>query len=192
MRHRRTVAVVLGLVLLLYATPPASADSAAEQLKHGVERVFDALGNPSVAGSLDERRQLIHQVDEHLFDWTEMGQRLLGATWGERTPAEHARFIALLADIVDAHVLALAPSGVERILWNGQTVTDDRATIRTTVVMNRGHETSLDYRMILRDGVWRVYDVVMDNVSFLGTYRAQFRQIMKSASYEGLIDRLEH
>ncbi len=192
MVRRLAVVAAIGVLLTLSATSPVRADSATEQLKAGVQRVFEALGNRSLADGADERHRIVHEVDQRLFDWTAMGQRLLGGVWDARTPPERERFIALLGNVVDAHVLALAPSGVDHIVWDGETLANGRATIRTRVVTNRGEQMRLDYRMILRDDRWRIYDVAVNDVSFLGTYRAQFRQIIKNASYEALIDKLEH
>jgi phospholipid transport system substrate-binding protein len=191
-RSRRSAVTAAAVVVLvsLGTTPPARAESALQQLRTGVDRVFDALADPALDGKGDERREMVHRLNEDLFDWAEMSQRLLGPAWGERTETERARFAALLAHIVDAHVLALAPAGVDRIVWRDETVGNGRATIRTTVVPKRGQGLPVDYHMVLRDSRWRVYDVVMDGVSLLGNYRAQFRQIIKTSSYEALIHKL--
>ncbi len=192
MVRRGVAAVVAGLVFTLSATASARADSASEQLKTGVERIFEALGSPSHGDGADTRQRIVHEIAQRLFDWTEMGHHLLGGIWDERTPAERERFIASLENLVDAHVLALAPSGVDRIVWDGETLANGRATIQTRVIMHRGEHLRLNYRMIRRDDGWRIYDIAINDVSFIGTYRAQFRQIIKNASYEALLDKLEH
>jgi phospholipid transport system substrate-binding protein len=182
-----TVAVVL--LLSLCIALPAGADSALQPLRVGIDRVFHALGDPALDGKAGERRHVIHGLTQDLFDWMEMGQRLLGSLWEERTDSERVHFVALLARMIDAHVLALAPDGGDTIVWKGETIAGGLATIRTTM-MKRGRPLTLDYRVILRDDRWRVYDVAIDDVSLLGSYRAQFRQIIKTSSYEALVDTL--
>ena len=48
----------------------------------------------------------------------------------------------------------------------------------------------MDYRLQLRDGRWRAFDVLLDGVSFVATFRAEFDRIIQQSSYAGLIDKL--
>lgn len=186
----RALTVAVAMLVSLCIAPRAGAESALEHLRVGVDRVFEALDDPALDGKADERRQIIHRLVEDLFDWTEMGQRLLGAIWNDRTAGERARFTGFLASMIDAHLLALAASGVDHIVWDEQTVAGGEATVRTTVVTKHGQRVPLDYRMTLRDDRWRIYDVAIDKASLLGNYRAQFRRIIKKSSYEALVDKL--
>ena len=54
----------------------------------------------------------------------------------------------------------------------------------------RRTETPLDYRLQLRDGKWRVYDVLIDGVSFVSTYRSEFNRIIQLSSYASLVDKM--
>ena len=54
----------------------------------------------------------------------------------------------------------------------------------------RAQETSLEYRLLKKDGRWKIYDVVIDGVSFVSTYRSQFDRIIKASSYSALMDRM--
>lgn len=56
--------------------------------------------------------------------------------------------------------------------------------------MSYGRALSLDYRMRRRGERWLIDDVVLDGASMVGNYRAQFTHIMKTASYEQLIQKL--
>ncbi len=188
-RYRRATAIALVGLLSLVAAPWAQADSPTEQLKTGVETAFQTLKSASRADT--ERRQAIHDLDGQLFDWTEMGRRLLGGVWEQRSEPERQRFITRLEEIVDAHVLALAPSGIDHIAWGRETASDGRATVRTTVVTNRGEQRQLDFRMILRDAHWKIFDIAIDGMSFIGLYRAQFMQILRTSSFDDLMQKLE-
>src|SRR2546421_85574 len=53
-----------------------------------------------------------------------------------------------------------------------------------------GSEIRLDYRMHLRDSGWQVYDVLIDGVSFVSTYRSQFDRVIQAESYGALVERL--
>jgi phospholipid transport system substrate-binding protein len=44
--------------------------------------------------------------------------------------------------------------------------------------------------MLRRGGGWRIYDVVIENISLVGNYRTQFDGIIKTSSYEELVKRI--
>ena len=62
--------------------------------------------------------------------------------------------------------------------------------MRSKVVTRRRTETPLDYKLHLRDGRWKVYDVLIDHVSFVATYRSEFARIIQKESYSALVERL--
>jgi phospholipid transport system substrate-binding protein len=45
----------------------------------------------------------------------------------------------------------------------------------------------IDYRMHKLSGSWKVYDVVIDNVSLISNYRGQFRSTIARSGIDGLI-----
>jgi phospholipid transport system substrate-binding protein len=45
--------------------------------------------------------------------------------------------------------------------------------------------------MHLKDGRWRVYDVVIEGVSMVSNYRTQFNKIVQTESYEALVQKLK-
>ena len=187
---RRTAVAVFTALLCASTALPARAESALPSIRSNVQRVFAALGDRALDRKGDERRQIIHRLNQELFDWTEMAQRLLGGVWEQRSETERVRFIGLLAGIVDAHVLALAPAGVDRIVWDGEKIEDTHVAVRTRVLMKRGEPVSLEYRMNRREDGWRIYDVAVADMSLIESFRAQIQQIMKTSSYDGLIAKL--
>src|SRR5437660_2613495 len=60
----------------------------------------------------------------------------------------------------------------------------------TTLFRSRPAEIAVDYRLLLRDGRWRAYDVLVDGVSFVATFRRAFGRIIQQSSYAGLVDKL--
>ena len=52
------------------------------------------------------------------------------------------------------------------------------------------NEFLLDFHLLYKDGEWLVYDVVVDGVSQINSYRGQFARVLRFASYEELIERM--
>jgi hypothetical protein len=64
------------------------------------------------------------------------------------------------------------------------------AVVRTAVQARNGSAVRFDYMMTRSNAGWRVHDVVIDGVSLLGNYRAQFARILRTSSYADLLARL--
>jgi len=56
----------------------------------------------------------------------------------------------------------------------------------------RSDKTTLpmDYRLLVRDGRWSAYDIIIDGVSLVSNYRSQFQKIIRESSYEELLKKL--
>ena len=59
-----------------------------------------------------------------------------------------------------------------------------------TRVITASKGIPIAYRMILKDGVWKVYDVVVENVSLVQNYRTQFNDILAKDTPEQLLETL--
>src|SRR6266566_320280 len=70
-------------------------------------------------------------------------------------------------------------------------ITGERtATVRTRVQAKDGSDVRIDYLMTRSDQEWRVHDIVIDGVSLVENYRAQFARVLRASSYAGLVERL--
>jgi len=189
MAFRRTSFAVL-LMLALVLPVHAHAGPVTEQLTADIGRIFSTLADPGLPPGSDGKRQAVRSISGDLFDWTGMARHALGRYWDGRTEAERAEFVRLLAGLVDAHIIALeryAGAGIEYV---GESIDGERATVRTRMSANGGRPLSLDYRMIRGERRWLIYDVVMDNASLMRNYREQFERIIKTSSYEKLVEQL--
>lgn len=171
-----------------------------EVVEEAVTRVLAALqeadfGQPEDAGAaarhVARHRAEVRSVAADLFDVEEMARRALSRHWTARSTDEQTEFVALFADLLErAYVTRLEAYSGERVVFKDAVVDGPYALVRTRVVLGRRAETPVDYRLHLRDGRWRVYDVLIDQVSFVASYRRQFDAIILRESYATLADRL--
>jgi phospholipid transport system substrate-binding protein len=59
-----------------------------------------------------------------------------------------------------------------------------------SIMVGKKTEVPLDYRLMKKDGDWKAYDVVVDGISLVQNYRGQFIKILRSSSYEHLVQTL--
>jgi phospholipid transport system substrate-binding protein len=181
---------------LMVAGAMAATASPLDVVQAAVTRVVAVLHDDFSAAHLDRprtemRRAEIHRVAGDLFDFDEMARRTLTRHWNGRTPDEKAEFVRLFTEVLErSYIGRIEQFSGERILYSGERVDGAFATVRSRIVTRRNAEIAVDYRLILRDGRWRVYDVLLDGVSFVATYRSEFERIIQQSSYAGLVDKL--
>ncbi len=188
--------VIVFLILLVAGCPAhgAWAGAPTDQLHAGVDRVFKILKDPDLQGenNTTRRRAAVVKVADEIFDFGEMAKRSLGQHWLQRTPAERGQFVALFTDLIRrAYISKVDQHGAEQMIILGETVDGDLAVVRTSLPLGQGREIPLEYRMHSTDDRWQVYDVSIEGISLVANYRTQFNKIIRTASYNDLITKLQ-
>ena len=178
----------IATALMLFASLAGSPATTPRQVvQAAVDRVVAVL-----EGTEARPRAEIRRIAVELFDFDEMARRTLSRHWTGRTRAERAEFVTLFTDLLErSYVGRIEGYTVEKINYVGESVDGGYAVVRSRIVSPRGRaETALDYRLHRRDGRWMVYDVLIDGVSFVSTYRSQFNRVISASSYGALVDAL--
>lgn len=190
--------------LMLFAsvvTTPATAPR--ELIQSAVARVIAVLDGTEpdrsdraergVPGT-DRARAEIRRIANELFDFDEMARRTLSRHWARRTRAEQSEFVSLFTDLLErSYIGKIEAYAGEKIVYVGETIDGEYAVVRSKIVSpRRRQDTALNYRLVLRDGRWRVYDVLVDGVSFVSTYRSEFNRVITGSSYRALVDALRN
>ena len=163
-----------------------------EAVESAIGRVLSVIQDGEVNGkAVADRPTEVRRIARELFDYDEMTRRTLSRHWSQRTADEQAEFVALFSDLLErSYVSRIEAYAGEKITFVGEAIDGNFATVRSKVVTQRRSETVLDYRMHVREGRWRVYDVLIDGVSFVSTYRGQFDRVIQAESYGSLVERL--
>lgn len=180
---------------LLIPGPPAwaSQDLASALVRDTSERMLGVLKQRR--GELEHNPRLIYKMVEEIvvpqFDFQRITQSALGLQWRGASPEQRRLLVAefqqllvrtyakALLNYADRriHYLPLRPGGGA-----------DEVLVRTQVSEGGGGSPiPIDYRLYLRDGTWRVYDVVIDGVSLVSNYRTSFASEVSRQGIDGLI-----
>src|SRR3972149_496672 len=164
-RRRPTMEKALAAWLVLAAASPASMVSPTDVIKVAVEQVArvaeDAdLGRPVAA----ERRRLeIRRIADNLFDFQEMARRSLARHWTGRTAEQREEFLRLFTDLLErVYFGKLENYSADRMVYVGETVDGDYATVRSKVVLGKKGELPIENRVHLVDSRWGGYDVLIE------------------------------
>ncbi len=186
------------LLAALWAVPAlAGADAEAEALvKRTAESTLRTLenrraeldGNPTAIYELVGNKLAPH------FDFDLITRSAVGRDWSKASPAQRRQLIAAFrALLVSTYAKSLAKYSGEQVLFKPARPGTRSGTVvvPTEVTGSGGPPIPIDYRMHKKDGVWKVYDLVIDNVSMISNYRGQFRVTIARSGIDGLIRELE-
>ena len=192
MRYYKVVLqAVLTIALAATLSTPATAGAPTDQLKQRIDKVVQILDDPSSKDKPDERRARIRKIAEDIFDYGDTARRALGRHWDARTPQERQEFSKLFSDLLDhGYISKIDLYQGEKVTYTGESIDGDEATIKTKIVTPKGAEVPVDYRVHQKNGRWLVYDVIIEGVSLVSSYRAQFNKIVQTESYAALVEKL--
>jgi phospholipid transport system substrate-binding protein len=180
------------MAVLVAAAGTTTAAGPTETVQTAVQQVFSRPGDPAVKTvSTAQRRADIRKVAESLFDFNEMSERSLGGAWAQASPAERQEFIRLFSALIAAAYMGkIEQYAGEPITYVGERVNGDEAAVQSRVVTPKGSEVGIEYRMYRADGRWTVYDIYVDGISLVGSYKAQFNRIIQRGSFADLLKQL--
>jgi phospholipid transport system substrate-binding protein len=189
-----------GLMAVVCAASPGAAQNdigaqARRTLEVRVNKIAAILQEPGFINKTTrpEYRKKVEKEVAAIFDFTEFTARAVGPRWHSFTPEQRRDFSAAFANLLKATYLDRVDGyGGERVNYLGEQVTaqGDRVEVRTTLTMRDTTVLPVNYRMLLKEGNWVVYDVIIENISLVLNYRAQFQELLNKESPELLTTRV--
>jgi phospholipid transport system substrate-binding protein len=190
---RRTLMTMTAALLLGLTASVAAALTPTETVKSRVDEALQSLSqtaSPTPEAS-ERRRTDLRRAADTLFDFPDMARRALGRHWTDRSAAEREEFTRLFTDLIArTYIGKIDRYAGESIAYVGERVDGEEASVRSQVVTAKGSQIPVEYRMHRANDVWSAYDVLIENVSLVGTYRSQFDRIIKAESFASLLRRL--
>ena len=181
-------------VLLLFAAVPlsyGSGDDPATMLHSSVDEVL------SIAYSGRENQTLPARVRpalEKCFAFDLVTRQAMGPGWRQFSATDQKRAIDLFSELV-IRTYSSRVVGTQRpkiAYGTPVTLAADRCEIPTRVTGSSSNEPiSVVYRIIKLPAGWRIYDVLIEGVSFVSNYRAQFEELIQKGGAPLVIRTLE-
>jgi phospholipid transport system substrate-binding protein len=181
------------------AKPAATAIDAS-----GPSQLIETSANVLLSG-IDARRAEFHKdptglyelVDSTLlpnFDTPYAAQLVLGKHWRDATPEQRKRFVdAFYKSLLYTYGDAMVDFTADRlkVLPTKVAPTDERATVRTEIKRSNGTKVAVSYSMRKTNGAWKAWDVVIDGISYVKSYREDYGSEVDQKGLDAVIARLE-
>jgi phospholipid transport system substrate-binding protein len=189
----RLVALALLWSLAVTVSSPG-AEAPMEAVRETVGQVLRILDDPALKDPAKhaQRRRMLEEVAAGRFDYAEMAKRVLGGYWKPLTEAQRKEFVEVYKSFLSDKYAGRIEDYTGRkqeASYLTERIEGSYAEVRTEF---RSDKTTLpmDYRLVLKDGRWSAYDIIIDGVSLVSNYRSQFQKIIRESSYEELVNKL--
>jgi phospholipid transport system substrate-binding protein len=186
---KNIIIAVFGLLLFLPASVLAGAPL--DTVKDHADKVLEVLRDPALKAESAKKakKEKIRAIAENMFDFSELSRRTLGQNWNKLNSEQQKEFITLYESVLeDAYSNKIMAYTDEKIVFSKEIKLTEKTTEVQSTVLKRNGEIPIFYRVILKDGVWRVYDVVIEGVSLINNYRTQYREILVNKTPEALLE----
>ena len=188
--------IILMCSALIGFAPPASAQESSPDAL--VKNVTDEV--LSVIRSVKDKRQLRELAEQKVlphFDFRTMTQLAVGRHWRDATPAQQKAledgFRSLLVNTY-TNALSVTATGKETVEVKPVDAKTGNDVVVHTILRTpaRPQPYIVDYRMAKGANGWKVYDVVVENLSLVTNYRGSFSSEIQRSGIDGLVKVLEN
>ena len=189
----KTIAGILTGILIFPMMAVATEPMAV--IKEPVDAVIAILNDPQykVPGKKRLQRDEIWKTVRPMFDFEEISKRTVARNWKDFSEAEKTAFADVFAQFLGNTYIDKIQGEYhnERIAYIGQDFYSDVYAEVKTQIVREALEIPVDYRMFKnKDGVWKVYDIIVEGVSLVKNYRTQFASILRNKTPAQLIEQL--
>ncbi len=137
------------------------------------------------------RAQAIHRIIASNFDFPMMARDSLGSTYERLSGGQRQEFTRTFSYLFQDSYTRLVLNFLkkENIQYGQERPAGDRAQVDTTIV-RPNENIPVTYLMHRAPQGWILYDVVVDGVSILHNYQTQFAQVIRTKSYDFLLQKM--
>jgi phospholipid transport system substrate-binding protein len=191
--RKSLVVLIISLAALMFSLVSVFAAPPLETIQTQVNRALEVLRDPALKAesAKESKEKKIWAIVDGVFDYTELSKRTLGQHWKQFTPDQQEEFTRLFGKLLGSiYMDRIIAYKDEKVVFGKVTNLSDKTAEVQSEVFRSSKSIPIHYRMILENGQWKVYDVVIEGVSLVQNYRTQFREILTNKPPEHLLKML--
>ena len=187
----KKISCLLLFFLLFSQVAVADVESEAEKLlKTSVNKIFTVLSDKEL--SIDQKKSKVIEITNPVFDYSLMAKLSLGkAHWSQFNAKQRAEFTYLFTELFqNSYLDKLDFFSDEKVIFQPATIMGKKKVQIQTVLISKGTEYSMQYKMFKTKNGWKIYDFEIEGVSILQSYRSQYHHILNKVGIEGLLAKM--
>jgi len=185
----------MDVIFLLLLLLPSSvfAGVPLDTVQVNVNKVLEVLRDPALkpVSAKTVKKEKLRVIYERMFDEVELSRRALARHWNSLNAAQRQEFVHLFRQVLEnAYIDKILSYTNEKIVFDRERMLSANQAEVTTRIVTSSKTIPITYRVIQKGGIWKVYDVVVENVSLIQNYRTQFNEILNGQKPEQLLQTL--
>lgn len=186
----KKLTIILSITIFLIFQPRAHAGVPLDTIQAHINHVLDVLRDPVLKGesATKSKKEKIGSIAADMFDFNGLSKRTLGKNWSKFNKEQRIEFTDLYRAILEkAYMGRIMEYTDEKIVFDKETIlSKNKAEVQSRII-TKSVEIPIYYRMILKNGEWQVYDIIIEGISMTRNYRSQFKEILAKKSHEELL-----
>jgi phospholipid transport system substrate-binding protein len=181
---------VFSLVLLSQAVTAIEKSTAEEFLKSNLDAVFAVLQKKDLSQQV--KTSQVEEIVTPMFDFNLMAKLSLGKKyWPDLSPEQRDRFTELFIERLRRSYLDKLTSYTdEKVVYESPVVAKKKVHVPTQLI-SKGNKISMLYKLYPSSNSWKIYDIEIQGVSIIRSYRSQFKEILQKGTFEDLLKKME-
>ena len=178
-------------LVFLSQTVTAHAKSAAEEfLKTNLDSVFTVLQKKDL--SHEDRNSKFVEIVTPMFDFKLMAKLSLGKKyWPDLSQDQRERFTELFIERLRRSYLdKLTAYTDEKVVYESPVAVKKKVHVPTQLI-SKGNKISMLYKLYPSSNSWKIYDIEIQGVSIIRSYRSQFKEILQKGTFDDLLKKME-
>ena len=189
--------LLTSLVFAFSVTAKAQEHKPEQLVQKITEEVLASIKSDKQLAAGDKQKALKLAEEKVLpyIDFEEATRLAVGRAWSQASPEQKKRLVSefrnmlvrTYSNAIEAYqgqTLKVLPSR------GGKQDAKDEVTVRTQFVRAGGQPLPIEFQMHKTAQTWKVYDINVEGVSLVLTYRTEFDNVVKQEGIDGLIKRL--
>jgi len=193
----RILIAIFACLMALALPARAQQDLGPEELVRKVTQdVLDAIRSDKqlAAGDKQKALKLAEEKVLPLIDFEEATRLAVGRAWAQATPEQRKKLVEEFRRMLVrtySNAISAYEGQTMKVLPVRMKPGDTEVTVHNQYIRAGGTPLPVDYQMHRTDQGWKIYDITVEGVSLVLTYRSEFDAVVKQSGIDGLIKRLE-
>lgn len=192
---KKVLGIILGLLMTATFAPANAIESPVDMLKRTSDQIISVLQEKQseIKNQPDIVYSLVDQyILPHLDDVT-MAKLALGKHWRKATREEKIQFVDEFRTLlVRTYGKSLQEFSDQKINFFPVDAKNGKALVKSEVLQSGGPSIPVAYRMRVKNDAWKVYDISIDGISLVTSYRGTFAQEFRKGGMRGLLQMLKN
>ena len=187
---KKIACLLLTFLLFSHVVVADVEHEAGKLLKRSVDKIFTVLSDKEL--TIDQKKNKVIEITNPVFSFSLMAKLSLGKVhWSQFNAKQKAEFIDLYTKLFqNFYIEKLDFFSNETVVFQPATTMGKKKIQIQSALISKGTQYSMLYKMFKTRDSWKIYDLEIEGVSLLRSYRSQYHHFLKKGGIEGLLAKM--